>query len=55
MGLVFAISVLVVVAAMTNLFTESPFKQSNIVLIFMVIMGLTFYIYSWVKFFKRKD
>lgn len=55
MGLVFLMSVLMVLAAMTNMFTESPLKKSNIVLIFVVLLGLVFYIYSWVKFFKRKD
>ncbi len=55
MGLVFLISVLMVLAAMTNMFTESPLKKSNIGLIFVVLLGLIFYIYSWVKFFKRKD
>ena len=55
MGLVFLMMVILVLAAMTNMFTESPLKKSNIVLIFVVLLGLVFYIYSWVKFFKRKD
>lgn len=55
MGLVFLISILMVVAATTSLFTETPFKRVNILLVVVVVLGLTLYIYSWIRFLKKKD
>jgi len=54
-GLLWLIGTLLLVTAMTDLFTKNPFETKNIVLLLMIFCSTISTSYIFIKYYKQKS
>lgn len=54
MGIIIALTFTFVIAVATNMFRIIPLKRTNIVMLVLALMIVAVYIYSWIKFYRRR-
>jgi len=54
MGIIIAVTFTFVIAVATNMFRIIPLKRTNIVMLVLALMIVAVYIYSWIKFYRRR-
>ena len=54
MGIVIAVTFIFVIAVATDLFRIIPLKRTNIVMLVLALLIVAVYVYSWIKFYRKR-